>query len=224
MGVPVEAETLRFVANELNLCIHLAQTRWLQRMLRSVKDEDFAVDAKSSNNVRVLRLITCFVDFSRMLNPLYDVALEGGNIACLSISSNLASFLVVVVGVRRHGFGYLDIGDLKEVGTVVRSVCSEQKTVHAIVFALGFLDVREPLNGERGPGQGSPGAERLEQPSNRESLQLENQLTQESCRIETGCSSSTSCTLYQVEIRGLHNVKLGLGRDSRLPSLMSLSS
>lgn len=163
VGIPVEAETFRFVANELNLCIYLAQTRWLQRMLRSVKDEDFAVDAKSSNNVRVLRLITGLVDFSRMLNPLHDVALEGSNIACLSIASDLASFLVVVVGVRRHGFGYLDIGDLEEVGTVVRSVCSEQKTVHAIVFALGFLDVREPLNGKRGPSQGSPGAERLEQ-------------------------------------------------------------
>jgi hypothetical protein len=110
-----------------------------------------------------LRLITGLVDFPRVLNSLYDVALEGGNIACLSIASNLASFLVVVVGIRRHSFGYLDIGNLKEVGTVVRSVCSEQKTVHAIVFALGFLDVREPLNGKRGPSQGSPGVERLEQ-------------------------------------------------------------
>lgn len=134
-------------------------------MLRSVEDENFAVDAKSSNNVRVLRLITGLVDFPRVLNPLYDVALERGNIASFSIASNLASFLVVVVGIRRHGFGYLDIGDLKEVGTVVGSVCSQQKTVHAIVFALGFLDVREPLNGERGPSQGRPGAEMLEQQS-----------------------------------------------------------
>lgn len=123
-------------------------------VLRPVKDENSTIDTKRGDDVWVLRLIASLVDFARMLNLLYDVALEGGNLACLSIASNLASFFIVVVRVRCHGFGNLDIGDLKEVGTIVGRVGSEQETVNAIVFALWLLDVREPLHSEGWPGQG----------------------------------------------------------------------
>ena len=132
-------------------------------MLRPVEDEDLAINAKSGNDVWVLRLIAGLVDFAGMLNSLHNVALESSNIACLSIAANLASFLVVVVGVRRHGFWYLDVGDLEKVGTVVRGMGTEQEAVHAVVFALWFLDVGEPLNRESRPSQSGTGVERLEQ-------------------------------------------------------------
>jgi hypothetical protein len=115
-------------------------------MLCPIKDENSTINTKRSNDVWILRLIAGLVDFPGVLDSLYDVAFKGGNIACLSIASNLASFLVIVVGVRCYSFGYLDIGDLEKVGTIVRSMGSEQETVHAIVFAFWFLYVREPLN------------------------------------------------------------------------------
>lgn len=115
-------------------------------MLCPIKDENSAINAKSSDDVWVLRLIASLVDLSGMLNSLYNIALEGSNVTCLSVASNLASFLVIVVRVRYYSFGYLDIGDLEKVGAAVRGVSSEQETVHAIVFALWLLDVRKPLD------------------------------------------------------------------------------
>lgn len=115
-------------------------------MLCPIKDENSAINAKGSDDIWVLRLIASLVDLSRVLDSLYDIAFKGSNVACLSVASNLASFLVIVVGVWHCSFGYLDIGDLEEVGAAVGGVSSEQKTVHAIVFALWLLDVRKPLD------------------------------------------------------------------------------
>lgn len=155
MGVPVETETLGLVANKLNLSVDLAKRGRLERVFRSVKDQNLAINAESSNDVGVLRLEASLVHFSGMLDLLDNVTLDGGDIARLSVATNLATVLVVVAGVRCHSLGDLDISNLDEVGALIRCVSAEQKAVHSVVLALRLLDIREPLNCQGWPGEGS---------------------------------------------------------------------
>lgn len=155
MGVPVETETLGLVANKLDLSIDLAKRGRLERVFRSVKDQNLAINAEGSNDVGVLGLKASLVHLSRMLDLLDNVTLDGGNIARLSVATNLATLIVIVAGVRCHSLGNLDIGNLDEVGALIRSVSAEQKAVHSVVLALRFLDVGKPLNCQGWPGEGS---------------------------------------------------------------------
>lgn len=88
-------------------------------MLRSIKDEDFTIDAKRRKDVGVLRLISSLVHFTRVLNSLDNVALDGSDITRLAITANLASLLIIIVGVGCHCFGDLNIGNLEIVWALI---------------------------------------------------------------------------------------------------------
>ena len=105
--------------DQFNLSIDLSGRGRVERMLRSIKDEDFAIDAKCRKDVGVLRLISSLVHFTRVLNSLNNVALDGSDITRLAIAADLASLLIIIVGVGRHCFGDLNIGDLKIVWTLI---------------------------------------------------------------------------------------------------------
>lgn len=134
------------MAKKLDLWADLAELGRLKLMFCAVEDEDTAIHGKSRNNVWVLRLITCLVDLTRMLNLVDNVTLDGRHLARLAIPTDLAAILVVIVRVWRGCFGDLYIGDLKIIGTVVRGVRSQQQAVNSVVLALWFLDIRKPLD------------------------------------------------------------------------------
>ena len=119
MGVPVKTKSLCLVPNELNLSIDLAKRSRVKWVLRPVKDEDLAVHTQSGKDVGVLRLIASLVHLSRVLDLLNNVALDGSDIARLAVAADLASFLIIVVGIGRHSLGDLNIGDLQIVGALI---------------------------------------------------------------------------------------------------------
>lgn len=151
MRVPVQAKTLGLVSDELNLSINLSKGSRVERVLRSVKDKDLAVHAQCRENIRILGLVSSLVHFSRMLDLLNNIALDSRDIARLSVATDLASFLIVVVGVGRHSLGNLYIGNLKIVGAFIRGMSAKQEAVNFVVLALGLLDIGEPLDCEGRP-------------------------------------------------------------------------
>lgn len=154
MGVPVQAEALEGVAVQLNLRVELTHRRGLKSMLCAIKDEDPTVNAEGRNDVRVLRLIAGLVDLTRMLNLVDNVALDGSHISRLAVAANLATIIIIIIGVGRRGLGDLDVGDLQVVWAVVRRVSAQEEAVRAVVGTLGLLYIREPLDGQGWPGEG----------------------------------------------------------------------
>src|SRR6266699_1774088 len=75
MRVPRQAEAFLLVARELDLLVDVARGR--EAVLRSVEDQDLAVDAQSGNDVRVLRLVPGLVDLLRMVDLLDDIEADG---------------------------------------------------------------------------------------------------------------------------------------------------
>jgi hypothetical protein len=125
MGIPVETETLGLVAYQLDLRVELANGgRGNQGVLGAVKDENFAIDAKGSNNVGVLWLIAGLVHFSGVFNLVHNVAFDGCDIAGLSIPADFTTFLIIVIRVRGNGLWDLHIGNLEVVGAVIGGVSS----------------------------------------------------------------------------------------------------
>lgn len=112
------------MADKFDLSIDLASG--LQAVLCAVEYEDLAVDAKSRNDIGVLRLITRLVNLAGVVNLLHDVELDSGRLSIrrLGVTSDFPSLLVVVFGVRGHRLGDLDFGDLDVVWEALGCVCS----------------------------------------------------------------------------------------------------
>lgn len=142
------------MSDKLDLRANLARVGRLKGVLCPVKDENLAVDAERGDDVWILRLVPGLVDLSRVLNLVHNVALDGRHVARFAVAANLAALLVVVVRVRGHGLGDLDVGDLKVIWAVIRGMGAEKKAMGAKVLTLDILDVWEPLDGESRPGQG----------------------------------------------------------------------
>src|ERR1700748_1715023 len=82
----------------------------LHRMLCPVKDQDSAVDAQRGNNVRVLRLVSGFVNFGGVGDFLDDIESEG----CLRVpvAAYFSALLVVVSRIGRLHAWDLNRSDL----------------------------------------------------------------------------------------------------------------
>lgn len=119
MRVPVQAETFGLVSNKLNLRVDLSEGSGLERVLGSVEDKDFAIDTKSGDDVRILRLISSLINFSGVLDLLNNLALDSSDITRLTVATNLASLVIVVLGIGRYSLWNLNIGNLKKVGALV---------------------------------------------------------------------------------------------------------
>jgi hypothetical protein len=119
MRIPVQAETFGLVSNKLNLSVDLSKGSGLERVLRSVEDKDLAIHTKSGDNVRILRLVSSLVDFSGVLNLLNDLALDSSDITRLTVATNLASLVIIVLGIGRYSLWNLNIGNLKKVGALI---------------------------------------------------------------------------------------------------------
>jgi hypothetical protein len=119
MRVPIQTETLSLVSNKLDLSIDLSKGSRLERVLRSVEDENLAIHTKSGDDVGVLRLISSLVDFSGMLDLLNNLALDSSDITRLAVATNLTSLLIIVLGIGRHSLWNLNIGNLEKVGALV---------------------------------------------------------------------------------------------------------
>lgn len=79
MGVPAQAKAFFGVAPQLRLGCHSAG--WQAAVLSSVKNQYLAVDAHRCNNIWVLRLVSRFIDLSRVVDLLLDRHLDGRRLA-----------------------------------------------------------------------------------------------------------------------------------------------
>lgn len=152
MRAPVQAKALLCVALQLDVRVWGA-AGVETAVLGPVVDEDPAVDAQGSDHVRVLGLVTGLVDLTGMVDLLDDVHLDGSRLA--AVTANLATILIVVIGVRLGRLWDLDLGNLEVVVGAGRGVSADQKAMHAIVLVLGLLDVRKPLGGQSRPVKSS---------------------------------------------------------------------
>ena len=98
---PTEAKALPFMSVKLNIRLDLASRyAW---MVCSIPDHDPSVSTHGSDHIRVLRLISSFVDLARMVDLL-----DNGKCdvdwrlfrRTTSISTNFSRVCVVVVDIR----------------------------------------------------------------------------------------------------------------------------
>lgn len=71
---PAQTETLLCVAKELHLRVDMA--RGYAGMLRPIPDHDSTIRAHGRDDVRVLRLVSCFIDFAFMIYLLHNVEFD----------------------------------------------------------------------------------------------------------------------------------------------------
>lgn len=153
MRIPVQAEALCLVSDELDLGVDLAKVGWLKGVFCPVKDQDPTIHAESGNDVWVLRLVSRLIHLPGVLDLVNNVALDGCDIPRFAVATNLSPLFIKFIRIGRHRFGDLDVGDLKEIGAVVGGVGAEQEPVGAEILTLHVLDIREPLDSQGRPGK-----------------------------------------------------------------------
>lgn len=148
----MKTEPLFLVSDQLDLGIRGPGRG--QAVLRPIKDQDPSIYRKSSDDVGILWLVSSLVDLSRVVNLLRDVEANGRRLArggLASVAADLASILVVVVGVGSNCLGDLDLGNLEVVWLALCSVSSNQQPMDEVVLVLGVLHVWEPLSSQCRP-------------------------------------------------------------------------
>ena len=124
MRAPAESKTFLCVAQKFHLRVDCSCRQ--AGMLRTIPDHCSSIRTHGGNDIRILRLITCLVDFTLVINLLNNVELNlhWGLLGATPISANLAPFLIVVIWVRSRRVGKLHMGDLQIILCIARSVCS----------------------------------------------------------------------------------------------------
>lgn len=112
MRTPAKSKAFLCVAQKLHLGVH--RPRGQTWVFRTIPDHRPSVRTHGSNDVGVLRLIPCLVDLTLVVNLLHNVELDlhWGLLGATPISSDLAPFLIVIIGVGSRGVGKLHMGDL----------------------------------------------------------------------------------------------------------------
>lgn len=132
MGIPAQPEALGLVTKELHLWVHIPCRH--AGMLRSIPNHHPPICTHGRNDVRVLWLIPSLVDFAFMVNLLNNVELDLHLMLFGSSTkaTNLASFFIVVFGIRCIGVWQLYMSNLKVVLSITGSVGTDQKAMGGI--------------------------------------------------------------------------------------------
>ena len=90
-------------------------------MLRTVKDQNPSSRSHCGNDVWILWLVSRLVDLSRVINLLLNVHFDCGlfPVGRVSIATNFASLLIIIVRIRGDVLRDLDVCDLEVVLCVV---------------------------------------------------------------------------------------------------------
>ena len=115
MRAPTETESFLLVAEKFDLRI------WCPRrhtcMFSLVPYHDPTIYTHSGNHVGILRHVTSFVDFARVIDLLDDIEFHRWRLLSArgraSIATDFASLLVVVACIWSGRIRQLDMGDLK---------------------------------------------------------------------------------------------------------------
>ena len=117
---------------------------WRIGMLCAVKDKNISAHRHCGNNIWILRLISCTIDFTFMYNLLGNgnatlkscISSKFYKSTTLKFKSATPSILIVI---RKFCAGNrkLDICDLKVILISSRSMCADQHSMSRIIFA-GF--------------------------------------------------------------------------------------
>lgn len=105
--IPAQAEAFLGVTVEFGLGIDSASRH--AGMFRSIEDQRSPIRGHCGNDVRILRLISGFVDLLRMIDFLDDVELDLHPVRLLRCASpeapDFLPIFVVICSVWRHGLG-----------------------------------------------------------------------------------------------------------------------
>jgi hypothetical protein len=96
-------------------------------VLRAIEYENSAVHGECGNDIGILGLIACFVDFARVVDLLHNVEIE--RLFGTSVAANLSSLFVELCQVGHTIVGNLDMGDLNVILRLARRVRSKKYTV-----------------------------------------------------------------------------------------------
>ena len=171
MGTPAETEPFSLVANKFNLRIN--NTNWHARVFCTVEYHDSSIRTHGRDDIRILRLVSSLVDFSLVVNLLYNGEFHFHRCRFLSrassIASNLLTFLVVIFGIWSSKVRKLDMRNLKEVLCFARGMGSDEQSMGRVILVrrpMSFslrdmtskrafvpLNIREPLGCKSRPFQ-----------------------------------------------------------------------
>lgn len=79
MGVPAQPKAFFGVTPQFRLGVHSAG--WQAAVFSSIENQYLAVNAHCCNNIWVLRLVSRFIDLSRVVDLLFDRHLDGRRLA-----------------------------------------------------------------------------------------------------------------------------------------------
>ena len=92
-------------------------------MLGAVEYQYSSINAHCGYDVWILWLVSCLVDFSRMIYLLLDVHLDSRLFSTrgwVAITTNLSTFLIIVMWIRCNVLWELDVCDLEIVWCAIR--------------------------------------------------------------------------------------------------------
>lgn len=120
-----------------------------RRVLRAVPNVDIVIGRESRNDVRVLWLVTGFVDLTGVRDLLYNR--EFNLLFAGTVAAKLFGGWVVVREIGRGRLGEADVCDLKIVRLLARCMGSDDQAVGAEGRARNILHIWQPLGGQGRP-------------------------------------------------------------------------
>ena len=136
MGAPIQTKSLPLMADKLDLRVHYSG--WHARMFCAIKDHDSCICTHGCYDVGILRLIASLVDLAFVINLLDNCKLHFRRRRLLSrtasISSDLFSFLIVVLGFWCGKVRQLNVGNLKIILRLARSVCAKDESMGRVTL------------------------------------------------------------------------------------------
>lgn len=112
-------------------------------MLGAIKDKDLSIDAHCGDDVGILWLISSLVDFSGMVNLLFNGHLDRSLLAIrrTAVATDFSPLLVVIVRVCCDILWQFNIGDLEVVLGVVGGVRAYEQSVDGVILACRALEI-----------------------------------------------------------------------------------
>lgn len=120
MRTPAQTEALLCVTQELYLRVDVAG--WYAWMFRPIPDHDPSIRTHGRYDVRVLRLVSCFVDFPFVIYLLHNVKFDfDGRLLRRSgtVTTNFLALFVILGGVWGNRVRQLTMDDLQVVLSLI---------------------------------------------------------------------------------------------------------
>lgn len=109
---------------------------WLKAVFCPVKNKNLPINTHGCNDIRILRLISGFVDLSWMIYLLGDGHLDRWGISRrrVTIAANLSSFLIIVSLIWSDVLWQFDVGDFKVIWRIIGGMRTDQQSMGGVIL------------------------------------------------------------------------------------------